>query len=294
MAPRDGLQALHGERVVPLAKKLALVESAVAAGIDFVEVGSFVSARAVPQMADTLELAKRLAIQPQVEYAALVPNLKYYESFQQSPLTTVALFVSASEAYAQFNLRQSIAESLAAAEQVARAARQDGKKLRAHLSAVFQELDGGDSDVTTVIEVTRRLLEMGCDHVALADTRGTTHPRRTRSVLKTVLSEVAAERLGVHLHDSYGMGIANALVAFECGIRVFDASLGGIGGTPFSRLAKAPGGGGNIATEELVFMLAQMGVETGVCLDTLLAAAKLVVDIVREAGEPPPPSRFLR
>lgn len=229
-----------------------------------------------------------------VDYAALVPSLKHYERFRQSDLSVVALFVSASESYSQFNLRQSIAESMVTTAELARAAREDGYRLRAHLSACFQDLDGSDSDIGTVIDWTQRLIELGCEHVALADTKGTTHPLRARAVLQAVGQALGLERVAVHFHDSYGMGIANCFAALECGVGIFDGSVGGIGGTPFSRLVAGPGGGGNIATEELVKMFEQMGVSTGIDLDALLRAGRMVVDMVNETGDPAPPSKLLR
>ncbi len=294
MGPRDGLQSLPKDRLVPTEAKVALIEALAACGLDFIEAGSFVSRRAVPQLADSDELLDKLQKRAGVDYAALVPNMKNYARFQGSGFTTVAIFVSASEAYSQFNTRQSIEESMAAAGEVAAAARTDGYGLRAHLSAAFQDIDGGDSDLKIVVDLARRLLELGCDHVALADTKGTTDPRRTRAVLEAVDRGVGLERMTVHFHDSYGMGLANSLVSYECGLRLFDTSIGGIGGTPFKALANGPGGGGNVTTEELVYMFERMGVSTGVDFDGLLQAAEIVKEIVAETGGPPPPSKMLR
>ncbi len=294
MAPRDGLQSLDRDRLASTESKVALIDALSDAGLDFIEVGSYVSARAVPQMADTSRVCDGVRRRANVEYAALVPSMKYYEPFRTSGLTTLALFVSSTEAYSQFNLRQTIAESMVSAGDVARATLADGFLLRAHLSAVFQDIDGSDTDVGVVVELAHRLLEMGCAHVALADTKGTTNPKRVRAVLARVEREVGMERMGVHFHDSYGMGVANALVAYECGARIFDGSVGGIGGTPFAQSAKGPGGGGNVATEELVHMFEAMGISTGVDVDALLTAGAMVADIVKRSGGPQPPSRLLR
>jgi hydroxymethylglutaryl-CoA lyase len=294
MAPRDGLQSLDSQKPVPIETKIALIDAIASAGVDFIEVGSFVSPRAVPQMADTLEMCQQLNKTDGVEYAALVPNLKHYDRFKQAGIGTVALFVSASEAYAKFNLRMSIAESMAAARAVAEAASRDGFGLRAHLSAVFHDTDGSDSDLKIVADLTNQLLDMGCSHVAWADTRGTAHPLRVRQLLGVVAASVDLSRIAVHFHDSYGMGIANALTAYQHGVRIFDCSVGGIGGTPFKDLANGPGGGGNIATEELVYMLNSMGVSTGVDFDVLLSAAHIVRDITATTGDLSPPSKMLR
>lgn len=294
MAPRDGLQSLNRERPVPTDKKITLVNALAETGLSFIEVGSFVSKRAVPQMADTIDVAKGINKSDAIDLAALVPNAKYYDEFKQSGLNTVAIFVSASEAYSQFNLRMSIEESMTAATAVATSAKQDGFRLRAHLSAVFQDLDGSDSDLKIAADLTRRLIDLGCDHVAIADTKGTTHPLRVRQVINHLAPVVPLDKLAVHFHDSYGMGVANALMSYECGIRMFDASVGGIGGTPFKDLAKGPGGGGNVVTEELVYMFHQMGVETGIDFDKLMAAANLVCDIANHTGDLTPPSKMLR
>ena len=294
MVPRDGLQMLNPQRLVSVETKMALIDAITAAGVTFIEVGSFVSPRAVPQMANTPDVCTALILRPGVEYAALVPNLKYYEMFARTNLTSVALFVSASELYSQFNLRQSIADSMVEAAKVAAAARKNGHRLRAHLSAVFHDIDGGDSDLDVAIDMTLRLVEMGCEHVALADTKGTTNPTRVRTVMREVSEAVDMSRLAIHLHDSYGMGIANALTAYECGVRIFDGSVGGLGGTPFKEHTKTPGGGGNLATEELVSMFERMGISTGVDLDALLKAGRMVTGILKTTGAPPSMSKLLR
>ena len=294
MVPRDGLQTLNPQRLVSVETKMALIDAITAAGVTFIEVGSFVSPRAVPQMANTPDVCTALILRPGVEYAALVPNLKYYEMFARTNLTSVALFVSASELYSQFNLRQSIADSMVEAAKAAAAARKNGHRLRAHLSAVFHDIDGGDSDLDVAIDMTLRLVEMGCEHVALADTKGTTNPTRVRTVMREVSEAVDMSRLAIHLHDSYGMGIANALTAYECGVRIFDGSVGGLGGTPFKEHTKTPGGGGNLATEELVSMFERMGISTGVDLDALLKAGRIVTDILKTTGDPPSMSKLLR
>ena len=295
MVPRDGLQTLNPQYIIRPGRKLALIDALAAAGLDFIEIGSFVSTRAVPQMANTDDVARHLHVRPGVDYAALVPNLKHYQRFKASGLDTVALFVSASEAYSQFNLKQTIAESKVTAGQVARTAREDGFRLRGHLSACFQDLDGGDSHLDVLADWVYTLIDWGCDHVALSDTKGTTHPLRVRAVLDVVREAVGFDRIAVHFHDSYGQGITNCLTAYECGVRIFDGCVGGIGGTPLKRRsADEPGGGGNIATEELVQLFHAMGIETGIDLDELLQAGRLLADVVRETGDPPPPSKLLR
>ncbi|NOS99196.1 MAG: hydroxymethylglutaryl-CoA lyase [Phycisphaerales bacterium] len=295
MVTRDGLQSLPADEPVALERRVALVAALLGAGLDFVEVGAFVSPRAVPQMADTDALCTRLRRPDGVDFAALVPNVKHYERFAPSRLNVAALILSASEAYSQFNTRMSVEESMRASAEVARTALRDGLKVRAHLSACFQDIDGSDSDIGLVVRLTRRLVEMGCAHVALADTKGTTHPRRVRAVLDAVRREVGLDRVGVHFHDSYGQGIANCFAALEAGVRLFDTSVGGIGGTPFRGAAKdQPGGGGNVATEELVWLLDHHGMSTGLDLDALIESAGMVAEIVRDCGYPRLPSKLVR
>lgn len=293
MAPRDGVQAVNAEHIVPPKTKVKLIEAVAAARPAYIEVGSFVSPRAVLQMADTLEVCRLLKKVEGVEYAALVANLKYYESFKQAGLHTVAVMASASEAYSQFNVRRSIAEATAEAGELIRTASRDGYRVRAHLSAAFHDIDGTEANIDTVVDLTHRLLEFGCECVALADTKGTADPRCVRRVLQAIESATGLERIGVHFHDSFGTGLANALAAYECGVRTFDASVAAVGGTPFSRRAKGPGGGGNIATEELVYMFNGMGISTGVRYDALLEAGEIVEKILADAGDPPSTSKIL-
>ncbi|MFO0839776.1 MAG: hydroxymethylglutaryl-CoA lyase [Phycisphaerae bacterium] len=302
MSPRDGLQFLGGEktaspRLIPLEFKLRLIEALRAARLPYIEVGAFVSPKVTPQMADSDVLGPRLTARPDERLAALVPNARHYARFRASGLNTVALFVSASEAYAQANTRSSVEDLMTWAGEVAALARAEGKSLRAHVSAAFQELTAGATfDPKRVVDLTRRLIELGCACVALADTNGETNPRRIRELLAIVEREVGLEHVGVHLHDRNGAGLANALAALDAGVRTFDASLGGIGGSATAAGLKsgAARAAGNIATEELADMLERMGVQTGVDLDALARAGELLFEITRQTGDFAPPSRLLR
>jgi len=291
MAPRDGLQALNRSAALALGVRLELVETLQRAGLPYIEVGSFVSPRVHLSMADTAELMGR--VEPGAgQLAALVPNRKYYERFREAPnLDTVALFVSASEEYSLANTRMTIEEALDSASEVAAAARSDGYRLRAHLSGAFRDLIEANrpSSEEAVVAICGRLLEMGCEEVALADTDGRAAPDDIERVSCAALATLGAERIGVHLHDRYGFGLTNAYVAYGAGVRTFDAAVGGIGGS------KAVGAGavGNIATEELVSLFQAMGVETGIDLNVLLEAAGIVGRMAAELGEPPPPSKLL-
>jgi hydroxymethylglutaryl-CoA lyase len=306
MSARDGLQALNPQRPVPIELKIKLIRALAQAGVSYIEVGAFVSPKAVPQMADSAEVARAVADLTGVQRAALVPNLKYYDAFAGSGCDTLALFVSASESYSASNLRMSIAESMTAAQAVADRARPDGFRLRAHLSAAFTETQsrpeasGGvnprrivpldqPSDLHTVIALYRQLDAMGCEVIALADTFGTAAPRRVREVLKAVASEIGLTKLAVHFHDTLGLGIANALAAFEAGVRLFDASVGGIGGSPFS-----PTTSGNVATEELFCLMEGMGLATGLDPAGLVQAGQIIRAIFQHTGDPAPSGRALK
>ncbi len=298
MSPRDGLQALGGAkdacRRVPLEQKRRLLAALVAARLPFIEALAFVSPKVIPQMADSDLLAAALPATPGTLLAGLVPNVKHYERFRATRLDVCAVFVSASEEYSRRNMNAALAEALGWAGEVAAAARADGRRLRAHVSGAFQEVySGADSDLPTVVRVTRELLAMGCEHVALADTNGTTNPRRIRTVLDACRAEFGLERVGIHLHERGGLGIANVLAAFDAGARIFDAAVGGIGGSGTARVGDAPAPG-NVATEEVVNLFDRMGVDSGVDLEALVAAGRIVAEITQLTGDPPPPSRYLR
>ena len=292
MAPRDGMQVLNAACGIPLEDRLRLIELLMEAGFPYIEVGSFVHPKAVPAMSDTDQLVSRLKSH-QGELAALVPNMKGYSSFRRSDiLDTVALFVSASEHYSRVNTRMTITQALEAAGEVARAARQDGYRLRAHLSGAFRDLTPANkpSALETVYRVTEHLIEIGCRVVALADTDGKATPSDMARVLEGIAERFDGRRIGVHLHDRYGLGIANALLAYQLGVRTFDCSVGGIGGNP--RAGK--GAFGNIATEELLLLLRSQGADADIRSGPVLQAAKLVAAMSRRAGHPEPPSKVLR
>ena len=308
MAPRDGLQYLGGKdavgsgRIIPLESRVRLIEAMIAAGVHHIEVGAFVSPKGTPQMAMTDDLGR--ALDPKaaagLELAALVPNEAGYERFKASGLNVVAIFPTASEPHASRNFGgRTVDQVLAMSGEVSRLALKDGYALRGHVSAAFQDmaLASAGSNVETVARVCRVVLEdFGCEYLTLADTNGTTNPARVGEVLDAVGSERGGlERIGVHLHDRYGTGIANAYAAWQKGVRIFDSSLGGVGG---SAAASSVGGGGmvgNIATESLVAMFEGMGIRTGIDVDALMKDAGSVLnEICEAAGEFSPPSGMLR
>lgn len=311
MSPRDGLQYVGGPdavtagRIIPLESRVRLIEALIAAGVRHIEVGAFVSPKGTPQMALTDRLGVELdpGAAAGLELAALVPNEAGYQRFVATRLNVVAVFPTASEAHARKNFGgRSVDEVLTLAGEVARRALADGYALRGHVSAAFQDMAQvtDPSDLATVVRVCRTVLDdFGCAYLTLADTNGTTNPARIGEVLDAVGSALGGlERIGVHLHDRFGTGIANAYAAWLKGVRIFDSSLGGVGG---SAAAKALAGGngasmaGNIATESLVAMFEGMGVSTGIDVDALVTGAGPILnDICLAAGDYSPPSGMLR
>lgn len=310
MSPRDGLQYLGGPdaeargRVVPLEARVRLIDALIAAGLRHIEVGAFVS-KGTPQMALSDKLGQRLdpGRAAGLELAGLVPNETGYQRFRTTRLNVVAIFPSASEAHSRKNFGgRGVDEVLVLAGDVARRARADGYALRGHVSAAFQDMAVATetSDLATVVRVCRTVLEeFGCEYVTLADTNGTTNPARIGEVLDAVGNALGGlRRVGVHLHDRYGTGIANAYAAWLRGVKIFDASLGGVGGSVAASVVAGGNGRqmvGNIATESLVAMFEGMGVSTGIDLSALMSGAGAILhEICIGAGDFSPPSGMLR
>ena len=287
---RDGMQTVNRDAMLPLARRRELAQQLQRARLPYLEVGSFVHPRVIPAMRDTAELAAALRPSAGQQLAALAPNVRYYQDLRRAAhIDTVAVLVSASEGYSQINLRMSLEEGLAAAREVARQARRDGYRLRDYVSYAFREMGGaGDMPPATVAGLCEQLLEMGCEEIALSDTDGKATSQEVGRLLTHLATAIGLDRVAVHLHDCYGAGLANALMAFQAGARIFDSTVGGVGG---NRLLD--GAVGNIATEELVHLFHDMGVSTGVDFDALLDAGRTLLDLVRRAGDPPPPSKIL-
>jgi hydroxymethylglutaryl-CoA lyase len=278
VSPRDGLQ---NEAVpISLEGKLELVRALVAAGLTRLELTSFVSPRWVPQLADADQLVRAVKPPPGVTVSALVPNAKGFERALAAGLEEIAVFMSASETHNRKNTNKSIATSLDTFAEVVGPARAAGLKVRAYVSTVWGCPYEGDVPVGAALQIARQLLELGCYQVSLGDTIGVGTPRQTRDIVNAFLSEIPAEQLALHLHDTRGTALANALVGLELGIRDFDASVAGIGGCPY-----APGAAGNLATEDLVYMLDGLGVKTGVDLGRLIEAGRVAETVL---GRPLP------
>jgi hydroxymethylglutaryl-CoA lyase len=267
VGPRDGLQ--NEPDAVPTEAKRGLIARLVSAGLRHIEVTSFVSPRWIPQLADADALVPQLPRQDEVQYSALVPNLRGYERFAGAGgLSVAAVFISASESHNRKNLNCSIAEQLDRIRPVAARAQSEGVGLRAYVSMVCGCPYEGHVDPAAVARITRELLDLGIDEVSLGDTIGTGHPRQVRALLQALAYGTSLDRLALHLHDTYGRALANVQAGYEAGIRTFDTALGGLGGCPY-----APGASGNVATEDVVDLFARSGVETGVDLDALVDAA---------------------
>ena len=269
VGPRDGLQ--NESAIVPTAAKVRFIEMLAAAGLPVVEATSFVHPAAVPQLADADEVLPWIARRPGVRYPVLVPNMRGMERAVAAGADAVAVFTAASEAFAQANIRMTIAESLEAFAPVLAAARAAGMWTRGYVSTAFGCPYQGDVDPAAVADVAVALHELGCDQISVGDTIGVAEPDDVGRVLQPLLERLPAERLALHLHDTRGRAIDNAAAGLQLGITTFDASASGLGGCPF-----APGAPGNLATETLVSWLHGLGIETGVDESALLEASAYI------------------
>lgn len=269
VGPRDGLQ---NERVrLNVEQKLELIDKLIDAGVREVEAGSFVHPKWIPQMADTAELFSRLKRRDGVRYWALVPNLRGLEGALKAGVREIAVFLSSSETHNQKNLNRTIAESLDNIRTVVEPALAEGLLVRGYVSTVFGCPYEGSVDFSRVLGIAGALLEMGCTQVSLGDTTGMGTPMQVRDGVVRALAAFGADRVALHLHDTRGVALASALLAYEAGMRTFDSSVGGMGGCPY-----APGAAGNVGTEDLVYMLESSGVPTGIHLEKLLAVSRLL------------------
>lgn len=277
VGPRDGIQ--YGVGHIPAERKIELIDRLGRTGLRVLEVTSFVPPRWVPQFADAEEVLAGIERQAGVRYSALVPNERGLERALGRGLTDVAVFASASEAFSQRNLNRSIVESIAMFRPVVQRARAEGLRVRGYASMICGCPFQGDVPVEDVVRLASELVAMGCDEVSLGDTVGIGTAWQVQEVVAAVAQEVPVGRLAVHLHDTYGQGLANTLAALEAGVTVADTSVGGLGGCPY-----APGARGNLATEDLVYALRGSGVEVGIDLEALLDVSSW---IAQELGIPP-------
>ena len=273
VGPRDGLQNERGE--VPTAVKVELIERLAEAGLPAVEATAFVSPKWVPQMADHTEVLERIRRKPGVSYPVLTPNLKGFEAARAAGATEVAIFGAASEAFSKKNINCSIAESLDRFRPVADAALRDKILVRGYVSCVLGCPYEGEIKPEAVANVAAALHEMGCYEVSLGDTIGTGTPGKTRAMIEACAKRMPLDKLAGHYHDTYGQALANIYASLEMGVSTFDASVAGLGGCPY-----AAGASGNVATEDVVYMLNGLGVHTGVELRKLVEIGRWICGVL--------------
>jgi hydroxymethylglutaryl-CoA lyase len=276
VGPRDGLQ--NQPKILTVDERLALIRAIAAAGVNNIEVGSFVSPRAVPAMAGTDQLVAGLPTDDGVHYSALIPNRKGYELARDAGARTVNMVLYASEGMAQKNVKMSIAEAEEATRQILAMAANDDIQVVAAIATAFSCPFDGPTDPGVVKAVVARFIDSGIEQLVLADTIGAANPQQVRSLTADLVGEHGADRIGCHFHDTRAMGVANVFAALESGIYRFDGSIAGLGGCPF-----APGASGNVASEDVIMMLEQMGVDTGIDLDALLRASDLAEELTGTA-----------
>ncbi|WP_302142533.1 hydroxymethylglutaryl-CoA lyase [Halomonas alkalicola] len=273
VGPRDGLQ--NEPEPISTATKLELIDRLGAAGLSYIEAASFVSPKWVPQMADHREVMQNLARLEGVTYAALTPNLKGLEAALECGVEEVAVFGAASEAFSQKNINCSVAESLARFEPVLERAKAAGVRVRGYVSTVLGCPYEGEIAPAKVAEVSKALYEMGCYEISLGDTIGVGTPLKAKRMLEAVSREVPMAQLAAHFHDTYGQALANLYAVLEEGIAVVDSSVAGLGGCPYAK-----GASGNVASEDVVYLLDGLGIETGIDLDALAATGTWITQAI--------------
>jgi hydroxymethylglutaryl-CoA lyase len=269
VGPRDGLQ--NEAAGIDTADKIAFVDLLSKAGLPVIEAGAFVSPKWVPQMADSAEVLAGIERRPGVRYTALVPNLAGLERAHRAQVSEVGVFAAASESFSQKNINQSIEASLDTYRAVCARATELGLRIRGYVSTAFGCPFEGEVAPTRVGSVAAALVEMGAFEVAVSDTIGIAHPGQVRPVVDAVAERIPLAQIALHFHDTRGTALANVLTALQIGIATFDASCGGLGGCPY-----APGATGNLATEDLLYMLDGLGIETGVNLEALVEASRFM------------------
>jgi isopropylmalate/homocitrate/citramalate synthase len=269
VGPRDGLQ--NEKAAVSTADKIEFINRLSAAGVPVIEVTAFVSPKWVPRMADASDVFAGIAKRPGTRYSALVPNLAGLERAMAVGVAEIAVFAAASDTFSRKNINQGIDESLAGYKAVCDRALATGLRVRGYLSTAFGCPYEGEVESQKVLDVTERLLALGVFEVSVSDTIGIAHPGQVRRVLEELVAKVPAGRLALHFHDTRGTALANVLAALPFGITTFDASAGGLGGCPY-----APGAAGNLASEDLIYMLNGLGLETGVSLEAVIEASAFI------------------
>lgn len=269
VGPRDGLQ--NEKQTITTATKIQLIENLVDAGLTYIEAGSFVNPKWVPQMADSGDVFSGITRKPGVTYAALTPNLQGYERAIAVNANEVAIFAAASEAFSQKNINCSISESIHRFEALINAANAQQIPVRGYISCIAGCPYSGAVDVETVASIAKELLAMGCYEISLGDTIGVGTAGQIKHLIETVARDIPIEKIAAHMHDTYGQALANIYAALEMGVSVIDSSVAGLGGCPY-----AAGATGNIATEDVVYLLNGLGIEHGVNLEKLIYAGNTI------------------
>lgn len=283
VGPRDGLQ---NEKVtIPTEAKIAYITALGDAGLRVIEAGAFVSPKWVPQMADTAQVYAEIPKDPGVEYPVLVPNMRGLERAIECGVKSVSIFTAASDTFNKRNINMTIDESFENYAPVVARALGEGMRVRGYVSTAFGCPYEGDVPPEKVLEVSARLLDLGCYEVSVGDTIGVGTPLQVQGVIGMLLQVIPASKLAMHFHDTRGTALANTLAALEMGIATYDASSGGLGGCPY-----APGASGNMATEDLVYMLDSMGIQTGVDMKRLVKASSIIAPYL----DHPLPGRYLQ
>ncbi|ELQ05165.1 hydroxymethylglutaryl-CoA lyase [Pseudomonas syringae] len=277
VGPRDGLQ--NEAQPISVDAKVRLVDDLTAAGLSHIEVGSFVSAKWVPQMAGSAQVFERIQRREGVIYSALAPNLRGFKDALAAGVREVAVFAAATEGFSQRNLNCSIGESLERFAPVIEAARMHGVRVRGYVSCVLGCPYEGSVSPEQVATVANQLHAMGCYEISLGDTIGTGTPGATRALLNAVAAQIPRGKLAGHFHDTYGQALVNIYASLEEGIQVFDSSVAGLGGCPYAK-----GASGNVATEDVLYMLQGLGIETGVDLDQVIAAGQRICDVLQRSN----------
>ena len=278
VGPRDGLQNEKG--IISLEDKVTLVEGLQQAGLKRIETGSFVSPKWVPQMADSADVFGKINRADGVTYSALTPNLNGFEAALAAGADEVAIFGAASESFSQRNINCSIDESLQRFEQVMTAAKQHSIRVRGYVSCVLGCPYEGEIDPQAVADVSQALFDMGCYEISLGDTIGVGTPTKTAAMLSQVLNKIPLDKTAVHFHDTYGQALANILIALQYGITNIDSAVAGLGGCPYAK-----GASGNVATDDVVYMLNGMGIECGVDLQALIKAGNKIVSALGKSNQ---------
>ena len=273
VGPRDGLQ--NEKTPVSVAARVAFIEALIGAGLHTVEVGAFVSPKAIPQMVGSDQVRRGVNHHPDSEFHVLVPNEKGYEAAREAGAKVIAVFASASEGFSRANINCSVAESIERFKPVVARAKDDSIKVRGYISCVLGCPFDGEVKPPAVVDVAQVLWQLGCYEVSLGDTIGVGTPTKARQLLRAVAGVVPMAHLAMHFHDTYGQALANLYAGIEEGARVIDSAAGGLGGCPY-----APGATGNVATEDVVYMLEGMGIATGVDMTKLLAATNEVSQLI--------------